>query len=123
MNEWPEVVALEDLRVVSPAGDRVVQLLRGEITRVHPELFRAALAAGCSIPGGSSGIAKTDEEIIDDLVEAMIDIVTAGDATQLTAAGEPRYSYLRDRVSHFTTEQREQAWARVQAQMTGGAEE
>jgi hypothetical protein len=119
MSDWIEVVAPRDMRVVSPIGDRAEQLAAGVPTLVHPSLFAAAIAAGCSVPGGSQGLTKTDEEVVEALVEAMLDIVTAGKPVQLTADGEPRYSFLKDRVPQFTPEHRAQAWAQVQAQMAG----
>lgn len=121
--EWQEVIAPDDMRVVAPDGTWVVQLAAGEVTRVHPSVFTAALAAGCSVPGGSAGQAQTDDDVIAALADVMLEVVTEGDSAKLTKNGEPRYSVLKERVAGFTEAQREAAWAQVQAAINEGGEQ
>jgi hypothetical protein len=112
-DEWREVVAPVETRVVSDDGAYITILEAGVVTKVHPLLFVPAIAAGCSVPGGSAGQIETHEEVIDKLMAAMREILAAGKKTQLTDTGEPRFSALKMKVGNFTKEQQAEAWQKV----------
>lgn len=117
--QWREVVSPVDKRIITDDGVYCAYLKAGEPTKVNEKIFFQALAQGCSIPGGTAGIALTDDEIIEKLVEVMIDIVTEGDETKLTKTGEPRYAFLKDRVGQFSSEHKDAAWERVSDLIAG----
>lgn len=113
--DWPEVTAPEDLRVAAEDGTRVVRLMAGIKTRIHPDLFKPAIIAGCSVPGGAPGQAEPHEDVVARLEEAMREILSGGREDQVTKTGEPRFGALKAKVGAFTESQREEAWANVSA--------
>jgi hypothetical protein len=109
-DEWQTVVAPTQLRVMAADGANNIILEPNVPTLVPPSLFVAAIAAGCSIPGGTAGQQEPHEVVVQKLVEAMRKIITEGRSTQLTKTGEPRYSAVKMYVQDFTEEQRTEAW-------------
>jgi len=117
-NEWKEVLAPTDMRVAALDGANIVLLQANVPTLVPPSVFTAAMAAGCSVPGGPAGQTVSHEEIVERLVTAMRVIITDNKDAQITKTGEPRFHALKMHVQNFTDEQRVEAWDKYLAEST-----
>lgn len=104
------VISDTDMQLVAPDGTMTVRLSAGEEKAIHPHLLEQALRSGVRAVKGHNSQMMPEEEIIEALVDAMVDILADGKAEQVTKSGEPRYATLKARCPEFTREQQETAW-------------
>lgn len=96
-------------------GDRWIRFEAGQPQIVPDDFVQACIVAGCTqsnSPPLTDSVAVEKSDRIALLVDAMLDILTTGDAKLLTKDGQtPRHSAVAERVDfEFTADERKAAW-------------